>query len=131
MGPGRASRPDTGGGGVIIPRKRKRQRMRKLNPDRPASPGHLRWVRARESAVMKEGECVGPVEAHHVRARGAGGGDEAVVPLCVQHHQEVHALGRDTFAKRYDVDLAEVAAALWRIDTYHRVRWEKARQEGI
>ena len=44
-----------------------------------------------------------PVDPHHVTSRGAGGGDEAenVVPLCREHHVEIHTIGRDTFRKKY------------------------------
>jgi hypothetical protein len=58
--------------------------------------------------------CWYAIEAHHVTTRGAGGRDEAnLAPLCLHHHHEIHAIGRRTFAKRYGVDLASVAARLW------------------
>jgi hypothetical protein len=39
--------------------------------------------------------CYGPVAAHHVTTRGAGGGDtqDNVMPLCVRHHQMIHLAG--------------------------------------
>ena len=48
-----------------------------------------------------------PSEAHHVRSRGAYGGDDAwnVIPLCAQHHtlgkDAWHRIGPLLFLKRY------------------------------
>ncbi len=42
---------------------------------------------------------------HHVYSRGAYGKAALLevneLPLCVDHHNEVHRIGRDTFAARY------------------------------
>lgn len=40
---------------------------------------------------------------HHVKSRGAGGGDVAtnVMPLCHEHHQEIHQAGKSEMRKRY------------------------------
>ena len=48
--------------------------------------------------------CRRPAEPpHHVRTRGAGGGDEPenLLGLCVLHHRQIHDHGADTFAARY------------------------------
>lgn len=44
-----------------------------------------------------------PTEAHHVVTRGAGGDDseENCIALCSVHHREIHKLGVETFADRY------------------------------
>lgn len=41
-----------------------------------------------------------PCDAHHIRSRGAGGDDTAdnLMPLCRDHHQEVHRVGWYEFA---------------------------------
>lgn len=44
-------------------------------------------------------------EAHHVKTRGSGGGDTWAVPMCVEHHREIHAIGINTFQEKYGVDL--------------------------
>lgn len=50
--------------------------------------------------------------AHHVKTVGTGGLDKGnLVPLCVDHHEEVHR-GRDTFARKYDIDLEQIAKEL-------------------
>ena len=53
---------------------------------------------------------------HHVRTRGAIGkiDENNVVPLCYVHDSHVHTLGRDTFAKKYSIDLPSLAIILWR-----------------
>jgi 5-methylcytosine-specific restriction endonuclease McrA len=40
---------------------------------------------------------------HHIVSRGAGGSDsyDNLIALCYNHHAEIHAMGRATFARRY------------------------------
>jgi len=49
-----------------------------------------------------------PVEASHIKSRGAGGDDSEgnVVALCLAHHREWHKLGCDSMAEKYQA-LAE------------------------
>lgn len=44
-----------------------------------------------------------PVEASHIRSRGAGGDDSEanVIPLCHRCHREWHRLGCDSMAEKY------------------------------
>jgi hypothetical protein len=92
----------------------------------------MRWVcRQFECAVSGKptAVCGGINHAHHVTTRGAGGGDEQIVPLCAIHHEEGHRSGWETFERRYNVDLAQMAADLWRSDVYHRAKWEQSIRE--
>lgn len=43
------------------------------------------------------------IDAHHVRTRGSGGGDELsnLISLCRVHHTEVHILGLTLMCKKY------------------------------
>jgi len=45
----------------------------------------------------------GRTEAHHVKTRGSGGGDDAwnVIPLCALHHQRWHQVGWIAFCRSY------------------------------
>lgn len=45
-------------------------------------------------------------QIHHIVTRGAGGSDdpENLIPLCYVHHTKCHAMGRDTFARRYRLE---------------------------
>lgn len=57
--------------------------------------------------------CLGPIEAAHVRSRGAKSGwRDSVVGLCLSHHREQHTVGIKTFAKRHDLDLDLWACAV-------------------
>lgn len=42
-------------------------------------------------------------DPHHVISRGASGDDipENVVPLCIEHHQEIHRIGAVSLAGKY------------------------------
>lgn len=43
------------------------------------------------------------VDLHHVKTQGAGGNDENynLMPLCREHHTEVHTIGLNSFSERY------------------------------
>ena len=60
---------------------------------------------------------------HHIRARVAGGGDEAenLLALCTTHHTEV-GIGIITFAKKYEQFYDKIFAAL-DIEYVGSVRW--------
>lgn len=47
--------------------------------------------------------CTAPVDVHHVRTKGAGGGDELtnIVSLCRGHHQAFHSMGVKSFKAKY------------------------------
>lgn len=45
-------------------------------------------------------ECSGPIEAAHVRSRGAGGTRRDLVPLCSKHHEEQHRLAVELDERR-------------------------------
>jgi hypothetical protein len=49
------------------------------------------------------------VPAHAVKTRGAGGDNKTLVPLCADHEEQWHWMGRDTFATTFNVDLSAVA----------------------
>jgi hypothetical protein len=38
-----------------------------------------------------------PCDPHHTISRGAGGGDNTVVPICRTHHNLAHSRGQKTF----------------------------------
>ena len=54
--------------------------------------------------------CSGPIEAAHVRSRGAGGTRRDLVPLCQAHHREQHQRGKRSFAESHGLDLEAAAA---------------------
>lgn len=74
---------------------------------------HLNWVKSHFDCLCKNDACFGPIDPHHVVSRGAGGGDEQVVPLCRHHHDALHGMGRESFEREYRKDLDATAEALW------------------
>lgn len=111
----------------MMPARRKRAKMMAPKEGAPVKcPGHLKWVRGHACLVSGDidHECFGRIEAHHVLTRAAGGGDDQVVPLCSRAHAEGHQIGWKTFEREYIVDLAHVAAELWKRSP-HRIKHER------
>jgi len=67
-------------------RKRKR---------RGEDPAYLDFVRGLP-CMIQNGNCYGPVHAHHAIHRSQGGKDRQAIPLCQQHHLCWH-VGRGVF----------------------------------
>lgn len=47
--------------------------------------------------------CTGDIDPHHIKSRGAGGDDveENLIPLCREHHTEIHQIGKIKFRSKY------------------------------
>ena len=95
-----------------LPAKVKRQRSGIERAPQKIWPRHERFVRGHACCVR--GCTDGPIDFAHVKSRGAGGGSEHGISLCRAHHVEQHAIGIETFARKYDLDLLELAAAFVR-----------------
>lgn len=94
---------------MIPPLRRKPKKKRFVKPgQRVRSPKHMAWVRKHECCAQGHA-CEGIIHAHHVKTRGAGGGDEWCVSLCARHHRLLHDTGRLEFISRYGVDLYTLA----------------------
>ena len=111
-------------------KRRKREKFGTRVPERVISPGHLQWVRGfpcTVAAIFGPNACNGRVQSHHVKTRGAGGGDDQVVPLCVLHHAQLDSPGWSSrrFEAVYGIDMKRIAAWLWDRDTRHRLAWER------
>lgn len=65
------------------------------------------------AAVRKRPCCAcgkrGEIHAHHIKTRGAGGGDtfDNLLPLCLKHHNEIHKIGSQAMRDKY-----------WQMDSY-------------
>ena len=66
---------------------------------------YLKAARAGKCRVCGQTPC----DAHHVQAKGAGGGDDQVIPLCRMHHAESHANGGRRFHERHPVSAGREA----------------------
>lgn len=113
-------------------RRRKRSKMGVRCLSVIDCPGHMKWVRGHTCVIEGRGEhvCYGRMEAHHVVSRGAGGGDEQVVPLCAHAHGDGHLRGWETFAKEFGVDLPAIAALFWK-QSPHRLKYEQSHNNPL
>ena len=77
---------------------------------RPTSRAHLNWVKMHRCSV--EDCATGTrIDPHHVKTRGAGGGDHWAIPMCRQHHDEIAKVngGPWTFQRKYGIDMYALA----------------------
>lgn len=90
------------------------------------SPGHLAWIRGHECSVTAPGALhAGRIEACHVRTGTDGGtslkpSDNFTLPLCALHHKIQHDIGEPAFERDYEIDMKQVAAALWQRSPHRR-----------
>ena len=123
------------------PKRRKAPKMGVRQSSVIECRGHRQWVAGHycciAGRVAKEGPmagevhvCEGRIDPHHVKTRGAGGGDEQVAPLCRRAHNQLDSPGwsQPLFERAYSVDLAEVAADLWR-KSKHRITYERKQEK--
>lgn len=109
----------------MIPKRRKREKM--MAPKEDAAircPGQGQWVRGHECAAAGRRvisplgrdlgihKCMGRMEAHHAKTRGAGGGDDKQVPLCSLAHKQHHD------GCTFGIDFEKLAAELWRVSPH-------------
>jgi len=118
----------------FLPAKRKRPKMMAPKEDAPiVCPGHCKHVRQTYECaalgrvmisplgkVMEHHQCYGRMEGHHETTRGAGGGDDRVIPLCSLAHKNHH-----DGCKFVGLDQDAMATALWRASP-HRIKYERA-----
>ena len=82
-------------------------------PDEP----YRKYVRGLPCLVAQKlghrRKCIARVQPHHVKTRGSGGSDQQLVPLCAGHHDEIHFMGRHSWAALHGLDLPAAAARLW------------------
>lgn len=119
-GPPKRRSPLKAKAGKQKPRKRIKpvnpKRRKRLSAEQFGPPGYVAHVHSYGCLVELEGcpdECEGPMEAAHVKSRGAGGGwKNNLVPLCRRHHRQQHDMGADTFAWHHQIDLDLWACAI-------------------
>lgn len=111
---------------LILPKRRKPQKLGMKEAPQIRNASHLRWVRGFDCACMdKPGMgCVGNIEAAHVRTGTDGGlgvkpSDCFAIPLCSAHHQLQHRIGEAEFERIMEIDMRAIADLLW-IKSPHR-----------
>ena len=88
-------------------------------PSRARNKAHLRFVAAQPCLVCQRTPC----DAHHIkfaepRAMGRKVSDEFTVPLCREHHQDLHRQGNErAWWANINVMPLKVARSLWDVTT--------------
>jgi hypothetical protein len=77
-------------------------------PKRMVDPVFMDRVRRIRCAIVGCGSVY--TDPHHLTSRGAGGSDYTAIPLCREHHAELHTIGRNRFESRHSVDLWAISA---------------------
>ncbi len=102
---------------IRLPPKRKRPRSGIERAAPRHWPRHEKFVRGHSCCVP--GCQNTPIQFMHLR--NAANSGEGLKPHsrfgisgCWEHHAEAHQIGHDTFAKKYGIDLWEIAAAFVR-----------------
>lgn len=102
--------------------------IRKFNPERRARlraeqyGPHGEWLKTLECWIcwlLGIRQSTPTVPGHVAHTRGAGGKARDCSPLCVDHENEWHSIGRRTFDERYDTDMALVAEGYWAHSPYN------------
>lgn len=97
---------------MTLPPPNRAKRTREL---RIRSAKHLAFVRSRLCAAWAHKECLGRVEAAHLRelspekGMGTKPSDIWVVGLCKHHHAFQHQIGESKFEEEYGLDLVALA----------------------
>jgi hypothetical protein len=77
-------------------------------PKRYEHPNYLAFIRSLPCVA-----CDYPVtDAHHLKTRGSGGSDLTAIPLCRQHHTQIHTEGTRTAMERWSLDPTSIRLAL-------------------
>lgn len=108
---------------VIKPRKKAR-RIKAIR-----CRAHVAWVLENFRCALagkvnkrtgKLHECEGRLDPHHTPTRGAGGGDNNVVPLCRKAHTLIDSPGNSekSVEQEYDVEFRPMGDDLWDISPH-------------
>lgn len=84
--------------------------------ERVKNPKLLEHVRDQPCLVCK----IKGVDVHHVKSKGAYGDDveNNVVPLCREHHTEVHKIGLNRFSEKYKDMSIWLSRNGWEFDSF-------------
>lgn len=114
--PPRAKKPLSRSGKRLVRQALPRGRGTPKRLSKLRDKSYLSWIGGLPCGAPK-GSHHGPVDAAHVKSRGAGGADFGnLIPLCRWHHARQHEVGIQTFAELHwgSVDeLRRIAAEVY------------------
>jgi hypothetical protein len=113
-----------------LPKKRKKEKMGLRVRPQWRSSSYLRFIRSLECVLAhKPGhECVGPIEAMHVRTGtdcglGVKPSDYWTIPGCaIGAHKWQSDHGEPAFEKKWGIDMKQIAEAIWKRSPHYR-KW--------
>ena len=77
-----------------------------MNPNpkqkRQTDKAYLKYIR-QQPCLVSNHECLGDITYHHTMGKMF---DYLTVPLCVLHHTQCHAIGKQTFQDKYEIDFS-------------------------
>lgn len=78
-------------------------------PERKRNKNRLNFIADLPCCV-----CLRPADPHHLDSSGTGtkGSDWLTVPLCREHHTELHTIGFKAFESKYGINLWRACATL-------------------
>lgn len=121
---------------IMIPKRKRREKMGVRESSRIECPGHLKWIRGCVCTIHgKSGHvCEGRVQAAHLRLGNHAGmgqkpGDDQTYPLCALAHKIQHDIGEITFQLRYGFNAQEAAAWHWK-NSPARIKWEQRKERS-
>ena len=86
--------------------------MKFPKPEKIVDKDYLAWIERRPCMIChkeRAGFKANSSDAHHINDKSGGSAkynDHRTIPLCFDHHREIHQIGKDTFTKKYNlVDL--------------------------
>ena len=91
------------------------------------APKYVAWIRKQSCSMLGKivnnyyHVCLGPVEAAHLKSRGAGGGDrENCLSLCSFSHGTQHTIGLKSWAALYRMTVEDLKAIARALDARYR-----------
>jgi hypothetical protein len=96
-------------------------------------PSHRQWIRGRECAFARLGDCPGPIECAHYdgpdipneekKGMRIKAHDKWTFPACtLRHHLELGDPGPKAFERKYGVNLKQIAES-YAAASPHRFKW--------
>ncbi len=119
------------------------QRRRSVKKVRARPKKPTQWLRsAAHMNFVRKHDCIvddcskDAIHAHHVRlgtdgAAGRKPSDYYTVPLCSDHHEEIHKKGEQTFQDKYGIPLREAYMHFMKWSPVEDIRAKRRELEGV
>lgn len=95
-----------------------------MKPKRHEDQDFIDYVKATSFCIPHVGKCSEPIEVHHLKSVGSGGGDYDwnCLPTCRAAHQNIHAIGLTKACLQYPALKRYLVIFNWEFDTFKQ-KW--------